>query len=83
MSSRSRYAESSTGCGAPWIRPASCSVFWSNGYVPVRNTSADSGLWVINGKRQAVYAKDKLSEQDRMNVVRKLVAGKPQPWQPA
>jgi len=27
------------------------------GYVPVRNDTAEDGLWVINGRRQAVYAR--------------------------
>jgi uncharacterized protein DUF5906 len=35
------------------------------GYVPVRNDSAESGLWVINGKRQVIYARKDLSERDR------------------
>ena len=35
------------------------------GYVPVRNDAASDGLWVINGRRQAVYAKSTLSIRDR------------------
>ena len=35
------------------------------GYVAVRNQSAKSGLWVIAGKRQVVYAKAELSIRDR------------------
>jgi hypothetical protein len=30
-------------------------------YVPVRNTTAKSGLWVIGGVRQVIYAKEDLS----------------------
>jgi hypothetical protein len=40
------------------------------GYVPVYNRDADSGLWNINGKRQAVYARSELPERDRMLAVR-------------
>jgi hypothetical protein len=35
------------------------------GYVPVRNDTAESGLWVINGKRQVIYARKDLPERDR------------------
>jgi hypothetical protein len=31
------------------------------GYVPIRNNLSDDGLWKIDGKRQAVYAKKELS----------------------
>jgi Family of unknown function (DUF5906) len=41
------------------------------GYVPVRNDTAD-GLWVINGKRQAVYAKNSLSIRERLWAARDL-----------
>jgi len=53
------------------------------GYVPVRNPDRETGLWVVNGNRQVIYAKNKLSERDRRDAVRKLVAGKPHAWQPA
>jgi len=43
------------------------------GYVPVRNDAAESGLWVINGARQVVYAKRTLSAQERAKAVRELV----------
>jgi hypothetical protein len=43
------------------------------GYVPVRNETALSGLWVINGKRQAIYAKKVLSIRDRAMAARSLV----------
>jgi hypothetical protein len=32
----------------------------------VRNDTAESGLWVINGTRQVVYAKTALSIRDRL-----------------
>jgi hypothetical protein len=44
------------------------------GYVPVRNDTAESGLWVINKKRQVVYAKASLSLRDRLAAVQKLIA---------
>ena len=44
------------------------------GYVPVRNAAADSGLFVINGRRQVVYAKAGLSVRERFAAVGRLVA---------
>jgi hypothetical protein len=41
--------------------------FESCGYVPVRNPHAKSGLWVIGGKRQVVYAKAALSVRERVD----------------
>lgn len=35
-------------------------------YVPVRNPSAVSGLWVVGGKRQVVYARKSLSLRDQI-----------------
>ena len=43
------------------------------GYVRVRNDLAKDGLWVINGTRQVVYAKSKLSISDRKTAVRELL----------
>ncbi|MET4198753.1 primase-helicase family protein [Bradyrhizobium sp. LA6.12] len=43
------------------------------GYVPVRNPTAKDGLWVINGARQAVYAKALLSLRDQLAEAEKLV----------
>jgi hypothetical protein len=43
------------------------------GYTPVRNEAADDGLWVINGKRQVVYAKACLSLRDRFAASQELV----------
>jgi Family of unknown function (DUF5906) len=42
------------------------------GYVPVRNDTAKSGLWIINGARQAIYAKSSLSIRDRLRAARQL-----------
>ena len=36
------------------------------GYVRVRNESARDGLWVIDGKRQAVYAKKEYDPRERI-----------------
>jgi hypothetical protein len=36
------------------------------GYVAVRNDTAKDGLWVINGTRQAIYAKSELSIRNRI-----------------
>ena len=38
------------------------------GYVPVRNNAAKDGLWVVNNKRQAIYAKAALSLRDQVKV---------------
>lgn len=43
-------------------------------YVPVRNRDAKDGLWRLNGKRQAIYAKRGLSERDRLHAVTQLTA---------
>jgi hypothetical protein len=42
------------------------------GYVPVRNDTANDGLWRINGRRQVIYAKDSLSVADRIRAAREL-----------
>jgi hypothetical protein len=46
----------------------------SAGYVPVLNETAKSGLWVINGKRQRIYAKASLAPRDRFKAARALMA---------
>jgi hypothetical protein len=43
------------------------------GYTPIRNDTAKDGLWVINNKRQVVYAKTPLSVRDRLQAARDLV----------
>jgi hypothetical protein len=42
------------------------------GYVPVRNDTASSGMWVINDKRQVIYAKAALSVRDQLARARAL-----------
>ena len=42
------------------------------GYEPVRNDAALDGLWKIGGKRQAVYAHNSLSTQERIRAARRL-----------
>jgi hypothetical protein len=44
------------------------------GYVHVRNNDAVDGLWKINGKRQAVYAKSSMAIRDRYGAASALVA---------
>jgi hypothetical protein len=41
-------------------------------YVPVRNDPVKDGLWVIGGRRQAIYAKASLSVRDRVSSAREL-----------
>jgi hypothetical protein len=45
------------------------------GYVPVRNPDASDGLWKIAGRRQAVYARAELSEQERRAAAVELTKG--------
>lgn len=45
----------------------------SVGYVPVRNTGADQGLWKIDGKRQTAYAKKTLSYRDQCVAVQRCL----------
>ena len=40
------------------------------GYVPVRNGDAKDGLWKIDGRRQAVYARKELSIRDQLGAAR-------------
>jgi hypothetical protein len=42
------------------------------GYAPVRNPTADDGLWKINGRRQAVYAQTALSFRAQIDAARQL-----------
>jgi hypothetical protein len=44
------------------------------GYVPVRNDTADDGLWKINGKRQVVYAQNALPVSERLRAARHLAS---------
>jgi hypothetical protein len=72
-----RLAQAATGDFEDWIRDRKnrrvipyrlerC------GYVPVRNDAAESGLWVISGVRQVVYAKAALSIRGRIEAARAL-----------
>jgi hypothetical protein len=36
------------------------------GYVPVRNDTNKQGIWIVNGTRQVIYAKESLSVRDRL-----------------
>jgi hypothetical protein len=45
------------------------------GYVPVRS-STDDGLWVINGKRQVVYARKELNLKEQHRAAQKLIKAK-------
>ena len=42
------------------------------GYVTVRNPHANSGLWRIGGRRQAVYARHDLSLRDQIASAERL-----------
>ena len=41
-------------------------------YEPVRNDTAEDGLWKINGRRQAVYAQKNLALSSRLKAAQKL-----------
>jgi hypothetical protein len=43
-----------------------------SGYVPVRNDAAKDGLWVIHGKRQAIYAKASLPLREQLQAASRL-----------
>jgi len=45
------------------------------GYVPVRNDTAEDGLWKTRGKRQVIYAKAELSLHDRFAAVGRRSGG--------
>jgi hypothetical protein len=42
------------------------------GYVPVRNTTAEDGLFVVNGRRQVIYGRADLSPNDRWTAAAEL-----------
>ena len=46
----------------------------SCGYIPVRNSSAESGLWVIAGKRQVVYGRKDVAPAERLAAAEALKA---------
>lgn len=45
------------------------------GYVPVRSEATD-GLWIVDQRRQAIYAKTDLSNRDRFAAAQRLVNGR-------
>jgi len=45
------------------------------GYIPIRNSSAADGLWKIDGKRQAVYARRDLPPRDQIAAAAALARG--------
>jgi hypothetical protein len=45
------------------------------GYIAVRNTNAKDGQWVVNGKRQTIYAKAALSLRERFTAAQELMEG--------
>lgn len=47
------------------------------GYVPVDNPDAKDGLWRIAVRRQVVYAKEALSERDRVAAAQRLATPTP------
>lgn len=49
--------------------------FEKAGYVPVRNDARGTGLWVIGGVRQVVYARNTLSIRDRLKAVTDMQRG--------
>jgi hypothetical protein len=42
------------------------------GYAPVRNDGAKDGYWSVNGRRQAIYARQDMSARDRIAAAREL-----------
>ena len=44
------------------------------GYVPVRNDTADDGLWKLNGRRQVIYARSTLPLAAQLKAARQLTA---------
>lgn len=45
------------------------------GYTPIRNDYAKDGLWKVDGRRQAVYARAELSVRDRIEAANRLSRG--------
>jgi hypothetical protein len=40
------------------------------GYVPIRNPDAESGLWVVRGRREVIYVRSELSLHDQIAAAR-------------
>ena len=51
--------------------------FETAGYSKVRNEAANDHLWIVNGKRVAIYAKIELSKKDRFECAKNLQANVP------
>ena len=49
------------------------------GYVAIRNETESSGRWKIHGKRQTVYARFELSNDERYNAIKALQKAEPEP----
>jgi hypothetical protein len=45
------------------------------GYEPVRNDCRDTGLWVVNGTRQVIYAISSMTLRDKLKAASKLAGG--------
>jgi hypothetical protein len=45
------------------------------GYSPVRNDMAKNGMWKVNGRRQAVYARSSIPKRDQLKAASKLAGG--------
>lgn len=43
------------------------------GYAGVRNRGRADGLWIVNGKRQVIYARHDLCERDRLQAAQRLI----------
>jgi len=53
------------------------------GYVPVRNPSTQTGVWVVGGARQVIYAKAGLSLSDQLKAAGERVRTGPRARKPA
>ena len=72
----SRIANHANGDFAMWLRDRKNSRriphrLENCGYVSVRSESKD-GLWIVDHKRQAIYAKTSLTIRDRVGAAREL-----------
>ena len=45
------------------------------GYVPARNQAAKDGLWVIDGRRQAIYVRSDLPPRERHAAAMRIAKG--------
>ena len=48
----------------------------SCGYARVRNPNPDDGMWKIDGRRQVVYARRDLTQQERLTAASELATPK-------